>query len=29
MGLATGSASAFSEGLASKEKVKEILNQIL
>lgn len=29
MGLATGSASAFSEGLASKEKVKDILNQIL
>ncbi|EPY2275620.1 1-phosphofructokinase [Clostridium sporogenes] len=29
IGLATGSASAFSEGLASKEKVKEILNQIL
>ncbi|EPY6469747.1 1-phosphofructokinase [Clostridium sporogenes] len=29
IGLATGSASAFSEGLASKEKLKEILNQIL
>ncbi|EPY2271444.1 1-phosphofructokinase [Clostridium sporogenes] len=29
IGLATGSATAFSEGLASKEKVKEILNQIL
>jgi 1-phosphofructokinase len=29
MGVATGSASAFSEGLATKEKVYELLNQIL
>ncbi len=29
MGLATGSASAFSEGLATKEKVEETLKQIL
>ncbi|EJO5346800.1 1-phosphofructokinase [Clostridium botulinum] len=29
MGLATGSASAFSEGLATKEKIEEILKQIL
>lgn len=29
MGVATGSASAFSEGLATKEKVSELLNQIL
>lgn len=29
MGLATGSASAFSERLATKEKVEETLKQIL
>ena len=29
MGVATGSASAFSEGLATREKVYELLNQIL
>lgn len=29
MGVATGSASAFSEGLATKEKVEELLKQIL
>ncbi|MCR1933142.1 1-phosphofructokinase [Clostridium tepidum] len=29
MGIATGSASAFSEGLATKEKVEDILKQIL
>ena len=29
MGVATGSASAFSEGLATKEKVYELLNEIL
>lgn len=29
MGVATGSASAFSEALATKEKVYELLNQIL
>ena len=29
MGVATGSASAFSEGLATKENVYELLNQIL
>lgn len=28
MGLATGSASAFSEGLATKEKVERLLNEI-
>lgn len=29
MGVATGSASAFSEGLATKEKVYELLNEII
>lgn len=29
MGVATGSASAFSEGLATKEKVEELLKEIL
>ncbi|GAB6168414.1 1-phosphofructokinase [Clostridium carnis] len=29
MGVATGSASAFSEGLATKEKVEELLKQII
>lgn len=29
MGVATGSASAFSEGLASKEKVNELLKQLI
>jgi len=29
MGVAAGSASAFSEGLATKEKVEETLKQIL
>lgn len=28
MGVATGSASAFSEGLATEDKVKELLNQL-
>lgn len=29
MGIATGSASAFSKGLATREKVNELLNQII
>ncbi|MDZ5001035.1 1-phosphofructokinase, partial [Clostridium perfringens] len=29
IGVATGSASAFSEGLATKEKIYELLNEIL
>ena len=29
MGIATGSASAFSKGLATKEKVNELLNEII